>query len=52
MFWLYHSICPGQYFKNITVLNINISHTYRYAIAIESVDGDIIENIKMTNIIV
>jgi len=38
-------------FKNVTVRNINISDTYRSAIAIESVDGGIIENIKMTKII-
>ena len=37
-------------FKNITIDNIKIFDTYRSAIAIESVDGGDIENIKVTNI--
>ncbi|MBC7653051.1 MAG: glycoside hydrolase family 28 protein [Oligoflexus sp.] len=37
-------------FKNVTIENINIFDTFRSAIAIESVDGGIIENIKVQNI--
>ncbi|MCO5238227.1 MAG: glycosyl hydrolase family 28 protein [Chitinophagaceae bacterium] len=37
-------------FKNVTIDNIKIFDTYRSAIAIESVDGGDIENIKVTNI--
>ncbi|MDE1192088.1 MAG: glycoside hydrolase family 28 protein [Arachidicoccus sp.] len=37
-------------FKNIVIDNIKIFDTYRSAIAIESVDGGDIENIKVTNI--
>ncbi len=38
-------------FKNITIENIHIFDTFRSAIAIESVDGGIIENIKVQNIV-
>ena len=38
-------------FKNVTIENINIFDTFRSAIAIECVDGGIIENIKVQNII-
>ncbi|WP_432221116.1 glycoside hydrolase family 28 protein [Flavobacterium sp. TMP13] len=37
-------------FKNVTIENIQIFDTFRSAIAIESVDGGIIENIKVQNI--
>lgn len=37
-------------FKNVTIENIDIYDTFRSAIAIESVDGGIIENIKVSNI--
>ncbi|MDO3695645.1 glycosyl hydrolase family 28 protein [Wenyingzhuangia sp. chi5] len=37
-------------FKNVTIENIKIFDTFRSAIAIESVDGAIIENIKVNNI--
>lgn len=37
-------------FKNVTIENINVYDTFRSAIAIESVDGGIIENIVVTNI--
>lgn len=37
-------------FKNVTIENIDIFDTFRSAIAIESVDGGIIENIKVQNI--
>ncbi|ANI89634.1 glycoside hydrolase [Arachidicoccus ginsenosidimutans] len=37
-------------FKNITIDNIKVFDTYRSALAIESVDGGDIENIKATNI--
>lgn len=37
-------------FKNITIDNIRIYDTYRSALAIESVDGGDIENIRATNI--
>ena len=37
-------------FKNITIDNIHVFDTYRSAIAVESVDGGDIENIKVTNI--
>lgn len=37
-------------FKNITIENIKIFDTFRSAIAIESVDGGVIENIKVQNI--
>ncbi|PUZ24678.1 glycoside hydrolase [Chitinophaga costaii] len=38
-------------FKNVTINHIKIFDTYRSAIAIESVDGGDIENIKVTNIV-
>lgn len=38
-------------FKNVTIDNIKIFDTYRSAIAIESVDGGVIENIRVTNIV-
>lgn len=38
-------------FKNITVENIKVFDTFRSAIAIESVDGGDIENIKVSNVI-
>jgi polygalacturonase len=38
-------------FKNVTIENINIFDTFRSAIAIESVDGGQIENIKVQNIV-
>ncbi len=38
-------------FKNVTIDNIKVFDTFRSAIAIESVDGGIIENIKVSNII-
>jgi len=38
-------------FKNITIKNIKIYDTFRSAIAIESVDGGIIENINVSNIV-
>jgi pectate lyase len=37
-------------FKNIVIDNINICDTYRSAIAIESVDGGVIENVHVTHI--
>ncbi|KQS36796.1 glycoside hydrolase family 28 protein [Pedobacter sp. Leaf194] len=37
-------------FKNVTIEHIKIFDTFRSAIAIESVDGGIIENIKVQNI--
>lgn len=37
-------------FKNITIENIKIFDTFRSAIALESVDGGIIENINIRNI--
>jgi hypothetical protein len=37
-------------FKNITIRNIDVYDTYRSAIAIESVDGGVIENIDVRNI--
>ena len=37
-------------FKNITIRDIKIHDTYRSAIAIESVDGGILENIDVQNI--
>lgn len=42
----------GSYgsFKNVTVENIEVFDTFRSAIAIESVDGAEIENIKVSNI--
>jgi len=42
----------GSYgsFKNVTVENIEVYDTFRSAIAIESVDGAEIENIKVSNI--
>lgn len=39
-------------FKNVTIENIKIFDTFRSAIAIESVDGGTIENIKIQNIVV
>ncbi len=38
-------------FKNVTIENINVFDTFRSAIAIESVDGALIENIKVNNIV-
>ncbi|WP_028298521.1 glycoside hydrolase family 28 protein [Olivibacter sitiensis] len=38
-------------FKNVTINNIKIYDTYRSAIAIESVDGGDIENIRVTNVV-
>lgn len=38
-------------FKNVKIENIKIYDTFRSAIAIESVDGGIIENIEVSNII-
>ncbi len=38
-------------FKNVLIENIKIFDTFRSAIAIESVDGGIIENIKVQNIV-
>jgi hypothetical protein len=38
-------------FKNITIENIEVYDTFRSAIAIENVDGGIIENIKVSNVI-
>ena len=38
-------------FKNVTIENIKIFDTFRSSIAIESVDGGIIENIKVSNIV-
>jgi hypothetical protein len=38
-------------FKNITIENIKVFDTFRSAIAIESVDGGDIENIKVSNLI-
>ena len=42
----------GSYgsFKNVTIENIEVFDTFRSAIAIESVDGAEIENIKISNI--
>jgi len=42
----------GSYggFKNVTIENIKVYDTFRSAIAIESVDGAVIENIKVSNI--
>lgn len=38
-------------FKNVTIKNIKVYDTFRSAIAIESVDGGIIENIEVANIV-
>lgn len=38
-------------FKNVTIKNIKVYDTFRSAIAIESVDGGIIENIEVSNIV-
>ena len=38
-------------FKNVTIDNIKVFDTFRSAIAIESVDGGDIENIKVSNIV-
>jgi hypothetical protein len=38
-------------FKNVTIDNITVKDTYRSAIAIESVDGGFIENVRVSNII-
>ncbi|MCK9159711.1 MAG: glycosyl hydrolase family 28 protein [Bacteroidaceae bacterium] len=38
-------------FKNITINHIKVYDTFRSAIAIESVDGGIIENIRISNLI-
>jgi hypothetical protein len=38
-------------FKNMTIENIRVFDTFRSAIAIESVDGGVIENISVKNII-
>lgn len=37
-------------FRNVTIKNIEISDTFRSAIALESVDGGVIENINIQNI--
>ncbi|MDT0642766.1 glycoside hydrolase family 28 protein [Zunongwangia sp. F363] len=37
-------------FKNITIENIEVYDTFRSAVALESVDGGIIENIQVSNI--
>ncbi|XCF05984.1 glycosyl hydrolase family 28 protein [Tamlana crocina] len=37
-------------FKNVTIKNIDVVDTFRSAIAIESVDGGVIENINVSNI--
>lgn len=37
-------------FKNITIRNINVYDTYRSAIAIESVDGGVLEDVDVQNI--
>lgn len=37
-------------FKNVTVRNLNIYDTYRSAVALESVDGGVLENIDIKNI--
>ncbi len=37
-------------FRNIIIENIKVFDTYRSAIAIESVDGGFIENVKVDNI--
>ncbi len=38
-------------FKNVTIKNIKVYDTFRSAIAIESVDGGMIENINVSNIV-
>lgn len=38
-------------FKNVTIDNIKVFDTFRSAIAIESVDGAVIENIRVSNIV-
>lgn len=38
-------------FKNVTIKNITVYDTFRSAIAIESVDGAVIENIDVSNIV-
>ncbi|MGQ1784624.1 glycoside hydrolase family 28 protein [Saccharicrinis sp. GN24d3] len=38
-------------FKNVNIKNIQVYDTFRSAIAIESVDGGIIENIEVSNIV-
>ncbi|WP_420399227.1 glycoside hydrolase family 28 protein [Flagellimonas sp.] len=38
-------------FKNVNIENIEVFDTFRSAIAIESVDGGVIENIKVSNIV-
>jgi len=38
-------------FKNVTIENIKVYDTFRSAIAIESVDGGILENIRVSNIV-
>ena len=37
-------------FKNVTIENIKVYDTYRSAIALESVDGGILENIDISNV--
>tara|TARA_R110002050_G_scaffold171113_2_gene303139 strand:+ start:70524 stop:72044 length:1521 start_codon:yes stop_codon:yes gene_type:complete len=37
-------------FKNVTIKDIEVYDTYRSAVAIESVDGGVIENINVSNI--
>lgn len=37
-------------FKNIVVENITVYDTYRSAVALEAVDGGLIENVKITNV--
>ncbi|WP_242093124.1 glycoside hydrolase family 28 protein [Aestuariivivens sediminicola] len=38
-------------FKNVTIEDIEVFDTFRSAIAIESVDGGVIENIKVNNVV-
>ncbi|KJD34724.1 glycoside hydrolase [Tamlana nanhaiensis] len=38
-------------FKNVTIENINVFDTFRSALAFESVDGAIIENINVNNVV-
>lgn len=38
-------------FKNVTIENITVFDTFRSAIALESVDGGIIENISVSNVV-
>ncbi len=38
-------------FKNVTIRNIDVFDTFRSAIALESVDGGLIENVSVTNVV-